>query len=79
MSPVPIKVVEILDGPRRGRPRKSVVMEAIPLRISEELLEQIDAYHAKLQQDLPGLGISRADAVRQLIAIGPTTESDRLS
>ena len=71
--------MEVLDGPRRGRPKKTSVMEALPLRISDELLEQIDAYHAKLQQDLPGISISRADAVRQLIAVGLRTESDRLS
>ena len=70
--------MEVLDGPRRGRPKKTSVMEALPLRISDELLEQIDTYHAKLQQDLPGLSISRADAVRQLIAIGLRTENDRL-
>lgn len=71
--------------PRRPIPetdkkgRMTFVMEALPLRISEELLEQIDAYHAKLQLDLPGFSISRADAVRQLIAIGLRTENNRLS
>ena len=71
--------MKVLDGPRRGRPKKPTVMEALPLRISDELLEQIDAYHSKLQEELPGLSISRADAVRQLIAVGLRYETERVS
>ncbi|MDB3978194.1 hypothetical protein N9395_02225 [Pseudomonadales bacterium] len=45
-------------------------MEALPLRISGELSKGIDQYHLRLQKQLPGLNISKADAVRQLIIVG---------
>lgn len=66
----------VLDGPRRGRPKKDSIMEALPLRISEELSKQIDEYRQRLQNQLPGLNISKADAVRQLITVG-LKEKDR--
>ena len=63
-------MAKVLDGPRRGRPKKDSTMEALPLRISDELSKQIDEYHQRLQLQLPGLNISKADAVRQLITAG---------
>ena len=65
----------VLDGPRRGRPKKESTMEALPLRISDELSKQIDEYHQRLQNQLPGLKISKADAVRQLIFAGLAAEN----
>ena len=66
---------KVLDGPRRGRPKKDSTMEALPLRISGELSKQIDEYHQRLQNQLPGLNISKADAVRQLITSGLRSET----
>ena len=63
-------MAKVLDGPRRGRPKKESTMEALPLRISDQLSKQIDEYHQRLQNELPGLNISKADAVRQLITVG---------
>ena len=47
-------MAKVLDGPRRGRPKKESTMEALPLRISDELSKQIDEYHQRLQNQLPG-------------------------
>ena len=68
-------MAKVLDGPRRGRPKKESTMEALPLRISDELSKQIDKYHQRLQLQLPGLNISKADAVRQLIMLGLKDET----
>jgi hypothetical protein len=68
-------MAKILDGPRRGRPKKESTMEALPLRISDELSKGIDQYHLRLQKQLPGLNISKADAVRQLIMLGLKDET----
>ena len=69
-------MAKVLDGPRRGRPKKDSTMEALPLRISDQLSKQIDEYHQRLQSQLPGLSISKADAERQLITVG-LKEEDR--
>ncbi|MDC3365366.1 hypothetical protein OAV86_04840 [Pseudomonadales bacterium] len=53
-------------------------MEALPLRISDALSKQIDEYHQRLQNQLPGLNISKADAVRQLITVGLKDENKTL-
>lgn len=39
-------------------------------RLSEDLIERVDAYAAKLARELPGLRINRADAVRRLLEQG---------
>lgn len=68
----------VLDSPRRGRPKKDSVMGSVAVRLSEELLEEVDEYLSVLSEQLPGLSISRADAIRQLIAVGLKTEQARL-
>ena len=68
----------ILDGPRRGRPKKATVMGSVAVRLSEELLDEVDEYLRSLSEQLPGLSISRADAIRQLIAVGLKAEQARL-
>ena len=68
-------MAKVLAGPRRGRPKKESTMEALPLRISDALSKQIDEYHQRLQNQLPGLKISKADAVRQLIFAGLAAEN----
>jgi len=53
-------------------------MDALSLRVPDELVEKIDRYTARLQDELPLLSISRADAIRQLIAVGLKAEQKRL-
>jgi len=36
-------------------------------RLPEDLLDRVDAYAVKLARELPGLGVTRADAVRRLL------------
>ena len=69
----------LLDSPKRGRPKKDDAMGALALRLPQALVGEIDAYSAALQKQLPGLNITRADAVRQLIALGLKVEQERLS
>lgn len=69
----------LLDSPKRGRPKKDDAMGALALRLPQALVEEIDAYSAALQEQLPGLNITRADAVRQLIAMGLKVEQERLN
>ena len=69
----------LLDSPKRGRPKKDDAMGALALRLPQALVEDIDAYAAALQEQLPGLNITRADAVRQLIAMGLKVEQERLN
>ena len=69
----------LLDSPKRGRPKKDDAMGALALRLPQTLVEEIDAYSAALQEQLPGLNITRADAVRQLIAMGLKVEQERLN
>ena len=52
-------------------------MDSLSLRVPEELAGQIDEYTAQLQDELPLLSISRADAIRQLIAVGLREEKKR--
>jgi hypothetical protein len=68
----------VLDSPKRGRPKKDSVMGSVAVRLSEELLEEVDEYLSVLSEQLPGLSISRADAIRQLIAVGLKAEQARL-
>ena len=67
----------LLDSPKRGRPKKDDAMGLLTLRLPQALVGEIDAYSAALQQQLPGLNITRADAVRQLIAVGLKVEQER--
>lgn len=67
----------LLDSPKRGRPKKDDAMGALALRLPQALVGDIDAYAAALQEQLPGLNITRADAIRQLIAVGLRSEKTR--
>lgn len=69
----------ILDSPRRGRPKKESTMDAIALRLPQELADEIDLYLSALREQLPGLNITRADAFRQLLSVGLKTEKARLA
>lgn len=45
-------------------------METISARVTREMADQIDAYLEKMRQDTPLLLLNRADAIRQILAIG---------
>ena len=68
----------LLETPKRGRPKKDTIMDTLAVRLPDDLVGQIDAYVAKLQADLPGLNITRADAIRQLLAAGLKAEQKRV-
>ena len=69
----------LLETPRRGRPRKDSVMDTLAVRLPDDLVGQVDQYMEQLRADLPGLNISRADAIRQLLAAGLKAEKERMS
>ena len=71
-------MADVFDHPGRGRPKKESTMDALSLRVPDELAGKIDDYTARLQDELPLLSISRADAIRQLIAVGLKVEQKRL-
>ena len=62
----------------RGRPRKAEVMDTLAVRLPDDLVERVDKYVDLLREDLPGLSISRADAIRQLLMVGLREEEKRL-
>lgn len=68
----------LLETPKRGRPKKDAVMETLAVRLPDNLVVQIDAYVRRLKDQLPGLNITRADAIRQLLAVGLGAENERL-
>ena len=72
-------MADVFDHPGRGRPKKESTMDSLSLRVPDELVGKIDVYTAKLQEELPLLSITRADAIRQLIAIGLKAEQKRLN
>ena len=72
-------MADVFDHPSRGRPKKETTMDSLSLRVPEELVGKIDLYTAKLQEELPLLSITRADAIRQLIAVGLKAEQKRLN
>lgn len=70
--------MSLLETPKRGRPKKEAVMDTLAVRLPDELVQQIDEYVVRLQDQLPGLNVTRADAIRQLLAIGLRVENSRL-
>jgi len=70
--------MSLLETRKRGRPKKETVMDTLAIRLPDDLVAQLDKYVEWLQEDLPGLNITRADAVRQLLAVGLKTEKERL-
>ena len=62
----------------RGRPRKADVMDTLAVRLPDDLVERVDKYIDHLRDELPGLNISRADAIRQLLMVGLREEERRL-
>jgi len=62
--------MKTLERPGRGRPKKASAMEVLAVRMPPEILKEIDDYVELLQTELPGIAVSRADAVRQLVLEG---------
>ena len=70
--------MSLLETRKRGRPKKDSTMDTLAVRLPDDLVSQIDTYVDRLQEQLPGLNITRADAIRQLLAIGLRAEGERL-
>ena len=70
--------MSLLETRKRGRPKKETVMDTLAIRLPDDLVEQLDKYVERLQEDLPGLNITRADAIRQLLTVGLKAEKERL-
>ena len=64
------------NKPKRGRPKKNTIMDTLAVRLPHDLVSQIDFYVDKLQRDFPGLNITRADAIRQLLTAGLNSETE---
>lgn len=63
---------------RRGRPPKELTMDTLAVRLPADLIRQVDDYMAKLKAGLPLINLTRADALRQLIAAGLEAERKRM-
>ncbi len=70
--------MSLLETPKRGRPKKDAVMDTLAVRLPDDLVAQVDDYVRRLQDQLPGMNVTRADAIRQLLAVGLVHESERL-
>lgn len=53
-----------------GRPKLPEPMETVSVRLSAVMLKDIDDYLAQMKIEAPFLMLNRADAIRQLLAIG---------
>jgi hypothetical protein len=62
----------------RGRPPKEAAMDSLAVRLPPDLVRQVDDYVARLKDGLPLINLTRADALRQLIAMGLEAEQKRL-
>jgi orotidine-5'-phosphate decarboxylase len=63
----------------RGRPPKEATMDTLAVRLPDDLVRQVDEYVALLKEGMPLLNITRADALRQLIASGLAVERKKLA
>jgi len=52
-------------------------METISVRLSAVMVREIDAYLSDMKLEAPFLMLNRADAIRQLLAIGINFETDK--
>lgn len=60
-----------------ARPKKPATMEIVSLRLSKGMIEEIDSYTQRLQAETPLLQITKADAIRYLIARGLQASSGK--
>lgn len=64
--------------PKRGRPAKESTMDTLAVRLPDDLLSQVDEYVERIRMDYPLMNVTRADAIRQLLAAGVEAEKRRL-
>lgn len=64
--------------PKRGRPAKESTMDTLAVRLPDDLLSQVDEYVERIRMDYPLMNVTRADAIRQLLAAGIEAEKRRL-
>lgn len=73
-------VIGYVDGRLRERPmgRRKLpdTMETVSVRLPQAVLDEIDAYLAQMKAEAPFLMLNRADAIRQLLAIGLNFEKN---
>jgi hypothetical protein len=62
---------------RTGRPKKDKVMQVLAVRLPEELLQFLDRHAATLMEENPGMEVSRAGALRMVLAIAMKDEKPR--
>lgn len=55
---------------KRGRPPKKIRTKQAAVRFTEEMLARLDRYAERLAARNPGMTITRADALRTLVAEG---------
>jgi hypothetical protein len=60
-----------------GRPKLPEPMETVSVRLSAAMLTEIDAYLSNMKLEAPFLMLNRADAIRQLLAIGLNFEQGK--
>ena len=60
-----------------GRPKLPEPMETISVRRSAAMVREIDTYLADMKLEAPFLMLNRADAIRQLLAIGINFETGK--
>ena len=58
------------NGKRIGRPPLAEATTNLSLRVPVELANALDRYTAGLERQLPGIKITRNDAMRQLLMLG---------
>jgi hypothetical protein len=66
---------------KRGKPaQKNSKDEVLAVRLDNDVTDEIDAYVEALRGDsaYTGLSVSRADAVRRLLALGLLSEKARM-
>lgn len=62
----------------RGRKAMAERTIQVAFRLPSELIETLDAYVSDLRKRTPGLSVTRADAVRILLARGLDQEGHRV-
>lgn len=51
-----------------ARPKKEETLEVISVRLHRNMVEAVDAVADGIRKEVPLLNVSRADAIRQLLA-----------
>jgi hypothetical protein len=57
-----------------GRNKLPETMETVSVRLPKSAVDRIDAYLLRMKTEAPFIMLNRADAIRQLLAIGLDVE-----